>query len=640
MATREQPVEIGIFRRSNGGHTSFIGSSSGVHFINTVRRAFASTAAPSIAREDPDRGTSDSYLDREFDRSLLGHSEEQATDGGGTNDESESHSPSSSASDVGFEVRTLPEKATAKRLATWFFRSWHPFLPFLHGPTFMRMLDGMYETPRPRQIRSRQRFLTVLCVLKIASLDETELIMDVPTLGSTRRLLAVVAPMALDDDIESVQALLAAHLFLTVTMSLEAASSVGGLICRAVVKSGLHRCPYRFRNISLLERDMRKRIFWTAETTSSEAAGENDTNRRAPIVLTSPAESGSEYQATTDHAQQRGNQSEKEQVFTNVIKCARFTGQILEIFHKSIRTRTSTQDILLTLKAEIDSWWNQIPRDLESRTQSDSHSRLSPDLFFTISYNHLRILMNRPFLSLNPSLPLFCSSMQECLHAARNIIDTFSRQDRPEISLKWPSYMSCLWMAGLLVAFASQCRQYPVANASFHLGKCLATLDQMTKRWQAARHCFNVLAALKVQMEDESQTRHESPYESSINTYVRPPNTTSSTTNRNQGPAEFATPHTTTAEPLSSGGLSAHPSSHFSANITEARSGHLGGSTANFLPNPNSARSMFDQPDLDDSQGMLPPENFLDVSDIFQTTDWESLMGQMNQESFFGVPFQ
>jgi hypothetical protein len=65
-------------------------------------------------------------------------------------------------------------------------------------------------------------------------------------------------------DISTLQALLAAELYLTSTMSLRAASTVHGALTRILYHSGYHRCPFRFVQLCSTMYDMRRRRFWCA----------------------------------------------------------------------------------------------------------------------------------------------------------------------------------------------------------------------------------------------------------------------------------------------------------------------------------------------------------------------------------------
>ncbi|KAF4555882.1 Fungal specific transcription factor domain-containing protein 40 [Elsinoe fawcettii] len=497
MAANETPYEIGSLRRSEDGQLSFIGSSSGVYFINTVRQAFASAIASQSASTNHSR--EGSHLDDELNSYLAGQTPgDHAT---GVSRAAPGNVPTERSDFLVELTKALPEKDIVKDLVTSFFRSWHPLLPFLYGPSFMSDLDSVYDI-QSHTWNQRCFLITLHCVIRIAALDHQDTI-DLPPSMCDRpsKLMALLGPVALDNRLVSTQTLLAAQLYFTAALSLDAASTVSGLVVRSIVKSGLHRCPYRYPNIAEDDRVMRKRIFWSAyildrflTQSLGHPLGLQDGD--IDVCLPSPGELHTRHlNGQSARPWFETDRARKEVVLSNTIKCAKYTGQILEMFHKSVHARALTRQALLGLEAEVDGWYNQLPRRLEGTTSS-VHSKA----FFDISYNHLKLLMNRPFLSLDPFSPVFLASMQKCLSAARNIIDTFIEQLDAGHSLKWPGYMSCAWMAGLLVAFAAQCNQYPIEHAKDDIAQSLEVLAHMAKRWRAASHCANALRILKDRM--------------------------------------------------------------------------------------------------------------------------------------------
>ncbi|PSK60707.1 hypothetical protein B9Z65_857 [Elsinoe australis] len=506
-------------------------------------------------------------------------------------------------------IKSLPTKETAEMLVTAYFRSWHPFLPFLHGPTFMSDLEAVYEQSITDSWRSICCALTLQCVLRIAAVDYRDTIRLRPSaVDRPQTLLAILGPLALDNRQVSVQALLAAQMYLVVSLSLDAASSVGGLICRSIVKSGLHRCPYRYPNIAEDDRDMRKRTFWCAyildrflTQSMGHPLGLQDGD--IDVCLPSPDERHAK------HAEEDAD-GDRLRVLSNMIKCAKFTGQILETFHKSIHARSLNQHTLLGLEAEIEAWWNQLPRRFNETTS------FSQRAFFNISYNHLKLLMNRPFLSLDPFSPNFLAAIQKCLSASRNIIEIFSTQLSAADDLKWPGYMSCAWMAGLLVVFAAQCNQYPVEHAKEDVGCCLGILNNMSRRWKAASHCRNALRILKDRIDQHPPGVSPPPeidtQSPDLTEFLSGKETASTTSGLSRSKRRR-----TTSQARVSGGNS------------ESRAFQEDFITA------NEAEKSTERTTAPEFGGMEPPfhaNQYNFSTDMFQSTDWESLLQLVDQD--------
>lgn len=168
-----------------------------------------------------------------------------------------------------FELGSLPSFEVAQSLAIEYFQQWHPILPFLSGPDFLQDLEALYQDPRTFDSSSnfladRRRIcqLVILqCVLHIgASCSDKAR----PASLSRSSLLSLVASVACRNDILAIQTALAAQLYCVSTMALRTASTLGGSVAKLMYHAGLHRCPYRYPQLSNEDRELRKRIFWSA----------------------------------------------------------------------------------------------------------------------------------------------------------------------------------------------------------------------------------------------------------------------------------------------------------------------------------------------------------------------------------------
>lgn len=520
--------EIGSLRLLPNGESLFIGSSSGVFFINTVRRAF-SRAVAAVSRER----SSSINEDTVSSLSSLPSPEECIF---GPNPHRDTAPPD--ASNIG----ELPNHVVAKELLITYFRTWHPLLPFLHGPTCLEELESIYaaETAgQPRKPRSRSTAVILQCLFNIAKLERP----DLPQLGQSRirseeQLLLALSSLALKCDLSSVQALLAAQLYFVATMCLQAASTTGGLVLRSIYKSGLHRCPVRYSNLSANDRDMRKRLFWSAycldrfmsqclghplgiQDSDIDVCPPGQTELHEPVFPINRAEEGTSpeeailhlpanhpqrlyasAQSSVDSPQHRTyeaplHEPEEEQPFeappprtvvedsatqqrsqnqsvqAQFVRYSRFVGRMIEMFHKSIHIRSASRNNILFLKADIDAWANNMPfSSTTASSHSDSSMRpeagsagLNQDLFFEIARQQLLLLVNRPSLSLEPGSAEFRHAIQICIGAARSIIRMLDSHFNSRGNLFWPGFMSSVWMSGLIMIFACQLKLHSISNA-------------------------------------------------------------------------------------------------------------------------------------------------------------------------------
>ncbi|KAF2635217.1 hypothetical protein P280DRAFT_473955 [Massarina eburnea CBS 473.64] len=528
-------TEIGTLRALPNGESVFVGSSSGVFFINTVRRAFSHAAAAASSQVP---SPEECIVGPE---SHTEHENSNETEGG-----------ASAASKVGHGE--LPNHDVAKELFVTYFRTWHPLFPFLHGPTCLEELENLYQDENDGQSMkpgSLSTQIIIQCLFNIAKLDRP----DLPQLGrlqirSDDDMILSLSKLSLKSDLASIQALLAAQLYFVATMSLHAASSTGGLILRSIFKSGLHRCPVRYVTFDKDERDMRKRVFWSAYTldrfTSQSlghplglqdsdidvcSPGEIELHRpvfplpnRTTEAGTSPEETilhlpanhpsrtedpvlehneqSIETQADrnndTDSVSQR--RSLNQSVQSQFVHYSKLLGRMVEMFHKSISSRTVSQQKILYLKADIDGWGNSLPysrsADSHSTSAEAESGGLDQNVFFAVCQQQLLLLVNRPSLSLEPTSAEFRHAVQLCIGAARSIIRILESHFNSGGTLFWPGFMSAVWMSGLVLVFACQLKLHSISNAISDISASLRILNTMTARWSMAQNCHDVLSML------------------------------------------------------------------------------------------------------------------------------------------------
>ncbi|KAK7746526.1 hypothetical protein SLS62_009389 [Diatrype stigma] len=453
-------IEIGSFITASPQNSEFIGSSSGVFFANTVFRAFAkSTPGETATRSDgpsvPDPGSILGCL------GSLESSQEQVVapivlDPGVASDanrESATRSYGILAPGLG----TAPPPALAKKLLMLYFQHWHPFFPILHGPTFFDEVNAFYQedgnldlnlTAEEGMKKRLCRAVTFQCVFNIVACTNSRHVLEPPNkIGSTSALMALLGLISSSNDIPSLQALLVAEIYLVVNMSLRKASTINGSVTRMIYHAGLHRCPFRYVALSPEVCDMRKRIFWSA------------------------------YVLDRNISQLLGHPS-------------------------------SIQDSHVDLESKLTGfpqWWNGLPLAFQDMSEHDPFAaEPSYVAFFTMLYKYLIILANRPFLSLPTQRPDFQSSLQTAIGASCAIVQKLKGRADDMFLMAWPGTLPAVWTSGLIIAFASHLRLYPLAKAKLEIEHCLKLLDIMGSRWQSARHCHRALKRLLDQLSSQS----------------------------------------------------------------------------------------------------------------------------------------
>lgn len=538
------PIEIGSFVTLAPDDSEFIGSGSGVFFANTVFRAFARLApagdtghgrtgeGAGAGNSAPDPGSAHTYLVAPEDGT------EQTADSG-ARQQGGPETPDSRGRSYGVVAPGLgvaPPPETAQKLLMLYFRNWHPFFPFLHGPTFMQSIDSFYseeaysdDAPALLHPKRLARAITFQCIFNIAALASGQELDPVSRIQSSSTLTSLIGIIFTNHDIATLQALLAAELYLTTTMSLRAASTISGALTRTMYNSGFHRCPSRYVQLPSDKSDIRKRVFWCAYVLDrflSQALGHpssiedahvdvcipgmtelhravrpwesvatgqstlneevldhlpkdrttevHDENESTPAQGRMSTIMGSDDSLSTCSPAQHHIAATKEAnsfVLSYFVTYSRLMGEIVSDFHRSIHCRTINHERIQNITYRIHCWWNSLPSAFQDETYdvavAGSSQAKSPFVaFFTMLHNYLILLVNRPFLSLPTDRKEFRSSLQTALSASRSIVVNLRRYGDDLFLMAWPGTLSAMWMSGLIIAFASLLGSYPLAKGS------------------------------------------------------------------------------------------------------------------------------------------------------------------------------
>lgn len=537
------PIEIGSLSASSPNESQFFGSSSGVFFVNTVFRAFAASkqglqppANSTPQTDSPSQVLVNDCIADRTDEVL--HATEQHEE---IHDNTLLASKSYGISALG--LGHPPNVHIAKDLIVSYFEKWHPLFPFLHGPTILDEIELFYSddyTPENSthfQIQENTRRCIVFqCLFNIAALDRPDIPLSPESkIDSSASLLSCLSVLSLKHDTPSLQAQLAAQLYLMSVMSLQAASTVGGMLIRNIFHAGFHRCPARYVQLSGYDCDIRKRIFWCVYSVDrylSQALGHpvsmqdtdidvcipgtKELHKPVPILINksqnpeteallhlpnghrgqiekligrSAPSSNAGHVSQPDSTELRGPGSASllhpiatskniaEGILAHYVGYCRVTGHVLDLFHKSIPDRQADIDSVFGVTSEVHAWWNGLPLELQEygsfqntriEGTSDSTKSLSYNYgpFFTIIYQQLILLINRPFLSLDPTKAAFKSSLQTCIAAGRTILSTLKQVASHNHWISLPGILSSTWMSGLVIAFACELNIYPLGKGT------------------------------------------------------------------------------------------------------------------------------------------------------------------------------
>ncbi|KAF4485251.1 putative transcriptional regulatory protein [Colletotrichum fructicola Nara gc5] len=518
--------EIGSLRALANGESQFVGSSSGVYFINTVRRAFS---AQTSATADANQLTNDVGAELRDDPSP-----EDCIVGAGGDDETE---PDENADNAGHH-ESHPQ--SHDHLSPFSTGSDFINVPFLQGPECLAELDALYASTEHdrRNVASLSRLVIFRCIFSIARLD-SDVAVDIGSAGirSSSDLLPTLSLLALRSDACSIQALLSAQVYFISVMSLRHASSVGGLISKSIFQSGMHRCPVRYGHLSPDERSMRKRIFWSFYVLDRFVSqslghpsgiqdsdidvcppGHRDLHEPVAQSALSPASAAADntiLHLPANHPERCAKSRDKGEYdsdsSTEVEEGDQNAAPNSEANASSakaaaiLRHRQETQNVLQN-HADVAAWGNDLTEPRPGPTLMNI-PELTPDptVFPYITYHYTVLLLNRPSLSLDSRCAEFRAALQTCISAAKAIVPTVDQYHQTGGPLFWPGYMSAVWMSGLVLALAARVKSYSLSRAKSDIRTVLKLLTVMESRWRMAKDCKGVLSVLLDNIEHRSK---------------------------------------------------------------------------------------------------------------------------------------
>lgn len=529
MEATESPAsnqETGSLTQPSPHESRFIGSSSGVFFINTVKKAFEVSQ-----QEEPSHlPAAEETVGGEDDFAPSARNSPERGQGFELNINSQRAIEINSSAQLG----SLPPYETAQQAIVEYFKTWHPILPFLSGPAFLASMDALYQDPRTakgsgRISADRERLCNLIifqCILAIGTFSLPVALPGQSSLPSKSNLLSLVASLASRHDILTIQTLLAAQVYCVSTLSLRTASTIGGILSKLLFHAGMHRCPYRYPQLSNEDRDLRKRILWSAYSidrylcqalgipvslSDSEidvcVSGRREAHGTTPtdlngVPLPTPSSEPNASDSHNEHADAAGPHAgmtddanmKLEVILANFVEYGRLVGNLMELFHVSLHARKNDPRKILFLRSDVDKWFNSMPSEPTpsyANTGADEQIiRFLP--FLHVLYEQLKISIHRPSLSLPRSTPEFHHSLQVTIRAAKRTILAMERQT----NLFWPGYVASVWMSGLIISFACQIGMYNTSQGSTEILRCLDLLKRMGERWRSAQRCYAALSTL------------------------------------------------------------------------------------------------------------------------------------------------
>ncbi|KAI5200541.1 hypothetical protein E4T39_05690 [Aureobasidium subglaciale] len=452
-----QRREIGLMRQSDGANApSFVGSSSGIHFVRSVYQALTKSRVQ-VSPQTPDQN-------------MVPGEEDQL-------DEATPYSSKRLWSST--EVNeSMDENASFdfEDLQMWsesYFEHWHTAYPFIHAPTILECLERDISSNTLTDLGKQHspRFTIVRSVMSISLADrkqsghpsERAIPADLVFTSFKEATESVQDMLFIPSSIEALQAVLSVQLFLVSMLRLNGASKLGGMIVRMAFQLGLHRCPSRYGGFDAEQAEIRRRLFWTIyciDRHLCQSLGLPLTIRDDDVDVCYFDE-----EKHAPHHQRRIVMDDRLRVLNLLTKHASIKGQIMELRNKSIHQRSASQDLATSIAAHIEKWANDLQFTIEAAKydEADEFNKLH-EIVLSVLQDESIISLNRPLLALEKHAPEYMAALQICIRASRSIISRLKNYlasiDNPDSTmlqppLLWPSLTWCVWMSAFIVLHAA-----------------------------------------------------------------------------------------------------------------------------------------------------------------------------------------
>ncbi|KAJ5305980.1 hypothetical protein PENANT_c015G04179 [Penicillium antarcticum] len=473
------PREIGFMRESHDdGSATFLGSSSGIHFIRHVYNAFA--------RRSADLGQT-----RARDRtSVPGEDDRLRRNAGNV------HSPDDlwTRNELNFAPNASFEFNDIVKWTRSYFENWHPIFPCLHAPTVLNLMETVSQ--KGVESASRLDMLVLRSIVSISLGDNRQTTASESKLGPIPSVLVFRNILHVMHEVQSLleeptalpllQAAFTAQLALTSLLRLNAASRVGGVITRTAFHLGLHRCPGRFSCFSNEELGIRCRLFWSIyslERYLSQALGIPLSIRDDDIDVC--------YPGTERHSSivPKNLESPRLRLLCHLAKFARVRGLIVELRNKSILHSHASQVEATYVSGELSKWWNEVYDDanpIEDSTGIEQEILLQPyhRLLLMILRHEAIISLNRPLLAAEKPSADYQNALQTCIGSSRSILVALKKHisSPTESPLSWPCFTWSTWMACLILMYAASEEEFAAPTAIKYAKMGISILENLSLR--------------------------------------------------------------------------------------------------------------------------------------------------------------
>ncbi|KAI2727176.1 transcriptional regulator family: Fungal Specific TF [Penicillium roqueforti] len=516
------PREIGFMRESqNDGSATFLGSSSGIHFIRHVYNAFA-------------RRSADLDQTRARDKTSVP----------GEDDRLQQNPGSIQSSDELWAIEELNFVPNASfsfdDLVMWtrsYFENWHPIFPCLHAPTVLKTIETVSQ--KGAESVNRLELMILRSIVSISLGDNRQRTSSESKLSPVPSVLVFRSIQHVMQDVQSLleeptslpllRAAFTAQLALASLLRLNAASRVGGVITRTAFHLGLHRCPRRFSCFTSEEADIRCRLFWSIyslERYLSQALGIPLSIRDDDIDVCYP---DAERHSSTTVKLPDGHRL---RLLCHLARFARIRGLIVELRNKSILHSHASQVEAAHVTGELAQWWNEVYDDVNPINEPaefglEQEPILQPyhRLLLMILRHEAVISLNRPLLASEKPSADYKNALQTCIGSSRSILAALRKHMsfEPKSPLSWPCFTWSTWMACLILMYAAWEEELSTPTALKYARMGIAILENLSLRGSSwPETCIEAIKGMESAFETQTNGGQSAKAAATLNGAERP----------------------------------------------------------------------------------------------------------------------
>ncbi|KAK9375463.1 fungal-specific transcription factor domain-containing protein [Lipomyces chichibuensis] len=403
-------------------------------------------------------------------------------------------------------IPSLPPRVLADQLVNFFFKDWHPIFPVLHVPTFMADYEKVYNAST---LLGKEEFLVQLYQIFAIS---SRLISSANPESHTayerhwRRLLPTLEHR---NSLTTLQSLVLAQIDMCTAGQYSDMFQYKMKATGMALRLGLNRSERQF-NLSLLEGEMRLRIFWavyTLDVFSSTLVGAPAILRDDDVECTYPCDVDDEYLTEKAFLRSPPGSYTKLSAAIGLWKFSRVLSKILCTIYRCTSSRTKSYKSLFELEDELELWRRELSPHLKFEMINGSPRGSSTALhgrapFLLLIYHYARILIHRPAIATEESKTRGSASILAMIDSAKCIIWISNYLRSRNIS--WTICMNepkTLLSAGVIVLFGAM--DYPkngalAADAKRIMAHCLEGIHQRAGVGSTEYRVFEALCKMLV----------------------------------------------------------------------------------------------------------------------------------------------